>query len=208
MVSVYFRRQEDRLGPFRYGVSTLSGWRRRRRNLSADSVVPMVGASGAIGGVMGAYAVLSEGAGRPVVFLGFFATRVAVPAALAPYWFAIQVGVSVPGGGGEGWPSGALVASLGPPGPFWNGFGPQRRAYKRRRPGPGAAYTGPMKVTRAQDLEGLRAGRAGPNAGGHGGRAYPGHDYRGARRPGEDVGGARGPLGAPARHVSAPPASA
>lgn len=46
-----------------------------------SSAVPMVGASGVIGGVMGAYVVLFPRA--PVhllVFLGFFITRVVVPA--------------------------------------------------------------------------------------------------------------------------------
>jgi membrane associated rhomboid family serine protease len=57
-----------------------------------SSAVPMVGASGAIGGVMGAYAVLFPRA--PVhllVFLGFFITRVVVPAYLMlGYWFFLQ----------------------------------------------------------------------------------------------------------------------
>ena len=162
---------EDRLGPFRYGVFyLLSGVAAATAQIlsAPDSVVPMVGASGAIGGVMGAYAVFYPKARVDLlVFLGFFATRVAVPAALVLlYWFAIQVLAGLPslGGGGEGWPSGRiLVVSLqGPPGPFWNGFGLQRRAWaKGADRAPGAAYTGPMKVTRTQDLEGLRAaGRA------------------------------------------------
>jgi membrane associated rhomboid family serine protease len=53
----------------------------------------MVGASGAIGGVMGAYAVLYPKA--PVhllVFLGFFITRIIVPAAfMLGYWFLLQL---------------------------------------------------------------------------------------------------------------------
>ncbi len=57
-----------------------------------QSQVPMIGASGAISGVMGAYAVLYPKA--PVhllVFLGFFITRIVVPAYLMlGYWFLIQ----------------------------------------------------------------------------------------------------------------------
>ena len=58
-----------------------------------SSAVPMVGASGAIGGVMGAYVVLFPRA--PVhllVFLGFFITRVIVPAFfMLGYWFLLQL---------------------------------------------------------------------------------------------------------------------
>jgi len=57
------------------------------------SSIPMVGASGAIGGVMGAYAILFPRA--PVhllVFFGFFFTRIAVPAFLMlGYWFLLQM---------------------------------------------------------------------------------------------------------------------
>jgi membrane associated rhomboid family serine protease len=58
-----------------------------------SSPIPMVGASGAIGGVMGAYVVLFPRA--PVhllVFLGFFITRVVVPAFfMLGYWFLLQL---------------------------------------------------------------------------------------------------------------------
>jgi len=57
------------------------------------SAVPIIGASGAIGGVMGAYALLYPKA--PVhllVFLGFFITRIVVPAYfMLGYWFVLQV---------------------------------------------------------------------------------------------------------------------
>ena len=60
---------------------------------SPSSAVPMVGASGAIGGVMGAYAVLFPRA--PVhllVFFGFYITRVVVPAVfMLGYWFLLQL---------------------------------------------------------------------------------------------------------------------
>ena len=58
-----------------------------------QSIVPMVGASGAISGVMGAYLVLFP---RVRVFtivpLGFFATTVALPAwAMLIYWMVLQM---------------------------------------------------------------------------------------------------------------------
>jgi membrane associated rhomboid family serine protease len=58
-----------------------------------DSAVPMVGASGAISGVMGAYLVLFP---RVRVFtlipLGFYATTVALPAwAMLIYWAVLQI---------------------------------------------------------------------------------------------------------------------
>lgn len=57
-----------------------------------ESVVPMVGASGAIGGVMGAYARLYPRTHvHTLLFLGFFVTTVAVPAVyMLGYWFLIQ----------------------------------------------------------------------------------------------------------------------
>ena len=58
-----------------------------------DSIVPMVGASGAISGVMGAYLVLFP---RVRVFtmvpLGFYATTVALPAwVMLIYWMVLQL---------------------------------------------------------------------------------------------------------------------
>ncbi|MEZ5595902.1 MAG: rhomboid family intramembrane serine protease [Pseudomonadales bacterium] len=60
---------------------------------SPGSAIPMVGASGAIGGVMGAYAVLYPRAHVILlVFLGFFVTTVAVPAIfMLGYWFLLQL---------------------------------------------------------------------------------------------------------------------
>ena len=62
------------------------------------SVVPMVGASGAISGVMGAYAVLFPRAPVHVlVFFGFFFTRFVVPAFfMLGYWFLIQLLGGIP----------------------------------------------------------------------------------------------------------------
>jgi membrane associated rhomboid family serine protease len=71
-----------------------------------DSIVPMVGASGAISGVMGGYLVLFP---RVRVFtlvtLGFFITTVALPAwTMLLYWMALQVlgGFASVFAGGEG----------------------------------------------------------------------------------------------------------
>jgi membrane associated rhomboid family serine protease len=68
------------------------------------SVVPMVGASGAISGVMGAYLVLYP---RVRVFailpLGFILTRVALPAwGMLLYWAFIQLVSGITTVGGEG----------------------------------------------------------------------------------------------------------
>jgi len=58
-----------------------------------DSGIPMVGASGAIGGVMGAYVVLYPRVHvHLLIFLGFFVTTVAVPAFfMLGYWFLLQL---------------------------------------------------------------------------------------------------------------------
>jgi membrane associated rhomboid family serine protease len=68
------------------------------------SGVPMVGASGAISGVMGAYLVLYP---RVRVFtfvpLGFFMTSVALPAwVMLIYWSVLQIAGGLVGMGGEG----------------------------------------------------------------------------------------------------------
>ena len=67
-----------------------------------SSAVPMVGASGAIGGVMGAYAVLYPRARvHMLVFLGFYIDRIVVPVFLMlGYWFLIQVIGGIPSVGG------------------------------------------------------------------------------------------------------------
>jgi rhomboid family protein len=70
----------------------------------ADSIVPMVGASGAISGVMGAYLVLYP---RVRVFtlvpLGFFITTIALPAwVMLLYWAFLQLAGGLVGSGKEG----------------------------------------------------------------------------------------------------------
>ena len=90
-----------------------------------SSALPMVGASGAIGGVMGAYARFYPHARVHVlIFLGFFMTTVSVPAVLMlGYWFLLQLLGGIPAlasaGGGiafwahiGGFASGYFLADL------------------------------------------------------------------------------------------------
>ena len=100
---------EDSMGAVRFaffyllcGVAAAAG-----QVLSApDSMYPMVGASGAIGGVMGAYVVLYPRVKvYNLVWFGFFVTTIALPAwAMLGYWFLLQllggVGNLMGGGGG------------------------------------------------------------------------------------------------------------
>jgi rhomboid family protein len=68
------------------------------------STVPMVGASGAIGGVMGAYIVLYPRVNvHMLIFLGFFVTTLAVPAVfMLAYWLLLQLLSGVMSLGGQG----------------------------------------------------------------------------------------------------------
>jgi membrane associated rhomboid family serine protease len=69
------------------------------------SAVPMIGASGAISGVMGAYLILFPKVRvHTLVFLGIFITTIAVPAYLMlVYWFLLQLlsGLPALGGGAD-----------------------------------------------------------------------------------------------------------
>jgi membrane associated rhomboid family serine protease len=87
---------EDSMGHVRYMVFyLLSGVAAAAAQtvVNPNSAIPMVGASGAISGVMGAYVVLYPRVRvHMLVVLGFFITRVAVPAFLMlGYWFLIQL---------------------------------------------------------------------------------------------------------------------
>ena len=64
----------------------------------------MVGASGAIGGVLGAYARMYPRAHvHMLIFLGFYVTTVAVPALfMLGYWFLLQLLSGTLGQGGSG----------------------------------------------------------------------------------------------------------
>ena len=87
---------EDSMGPLRFAAFyLLCGVAAALAQVASApySGVPMVGASGAIGGVMGAYAMLFPRVPvHMLVFIGFYFTRVVVPAWLMlGYWFLIQV---------------------------------------------------------------------------------------------------------------------
>jgi membrane associated rhomboid family serine protease len=75
-----------------------------------DSIIPMVGASGAIGGVMGAYVLLYPRVNvHMLIFLGFYVTTIAVPAVfMLGYWFVLQLlsasaSIGAEGGGVAFW---------------------------------------------------------------------------------------------------------
>ena len=84
------------------------------------SAIPMVGASGAIGGVMGAYAVLYPKAPvHMLIVLGFYVTRAVVPAiVMLGYWLVLQLVSGIPalersGGGVAFWAHvGGFVAGI------------------------------------------------------------------------------------------------
>jgi membrane associated rhomboid family serine protease len=82
---------------------------------SPGSIVPMVGASGAISGVMGAYVVLFP---RVRVFtlvpLGFFMTTIALPAwVMLGYWMLLQMVSSLPSLAGSNEGGVAFMAHIG-----------------------------------------------------------------------------------------------
>lgn len=91
---------EDRLGPLRFALFyTLCGSAATlvQAMLTPDSVTPMVGASGAIAGVLGAYLLLYPGARVVTVIPIFFYIEVAaLPAAFViGFWFLLQLAQSV-----------------------------------------------------------------------------------------------------------------
>src|SRR4051812_16904149 len=93
---VFGNNVEDSMGHFRYlafyilcGLAAAAA----QTFMNPSSPIPMVGASGAISGVMGAYIVLYPRVRVHVlVILVFFITRIVVPAYLMlGYWFLIQL---------------------------------------------------------------------------------------------------------------------
>ena len=87
---------EDAMGPVRFVLFYLLcgiGAAALQVGAHPQSTVPMVGASGAIGGVMGAYVLLYPRVHvHLLIFLGFFVTTIAVPAVfMLGYWFLLQV---------------------------------------------------------------------------------------------------------------------
>jgi len=97
---------EDSMGHARYLIFYLiSGLAAAATQtfINPSSAIPMVGASGAISGVMGAYIVLYPRVRvHMLIFLGFFITRAVVPAYLMlGYWFLLQILGGLPSLGGE-----------------------------------------------------------------------------------------------------------
>ncbi|MEW5901262.1 MAG: rhomboid family intramembrane serine protease [Acidobacteriota bacterium] len=98
---------EDFLGSFRFiFFYLLSGFGASLTQVvfSPNSRVPMIGASGAIAGVLGAYLILYPGARvMTLVFLFFFVRVMAIPAAyVLGLWFLLQV-LNLGMGGGVAW---------------------------------------------------------------------------------------------------------
>jgi len=98
---------EDAMGSVRFFIFyALSGLAAALAQMFSDptSGIPMVGASGAIGGVMGAYALLYPRAHvHMLIFLGFYITTVAVPAIfMLGYWLLIQLVSGVMAADGQG----------------------------------------------------------------------------------------------------------
>jgi membrane associated rhomboid family serine protease len=98
---VFGNNVEDSMGHVRYLVFYLLcglAAAAAQTLVNPASAIPMVGASGAIGGVMGAYVVLYPRVRvHMIVFLGFFITRIAVPAFLMlGYWFLLQILTGLP----------------------------------------------------------------------------------------------------------------
>ena len=104
---------EDSMGHFRFLVFyVLCGFAAAGLQILSDpsSGIPMVGASGAIGGVMGAYVLLYPRVRvHMLVFLGFFVTTFAIPAMwMMAYWFVVQLiggigSIGAQGGGVAFW---------------------------------------------------------------------------------------------------------
>ena len=93
---VFGNNVEDSMGHSRYAIFyLLCGLAAAGAQTVTDptSLIPMVGASGAIGGVMGAYIVLYPRVRvHMLVFLGFYITTIVVPAfVMLGYWFLIQL---------------------------------------------------------------------------------------------------------------------
>ncbi|MFZ1683185.1 MAG: rhomboid family intramembrane serine protease [Candidatus Zixiibacteriota bacterium] len=101
---------EDYFGPAKYlAFYLLSGFAAIAMYslFSLSSQVPLVGASGAIAGVMGAYLVLHPRAEITCLLFFFFITFITLPAKIVlGLWFAIQLVMAMTGnssGGGVAW---------------------------------------------------------------------------------------------------------
>jgi membrane associated rhomboid family serine protease len=100
---------EDVLGKFRFIIFyLLCGTLAALCHISTDlhSEIPMVGASGAISGILGAYLILFPHAKvKTLIFLGFFITIIRIPAiVLLVIWMVIQVSSGIiASDGGVAW---------------------------------------------------------------------------------------------------------
>ena len=104
---------EDRLGHVRFIVFYLfCGILRRMpmRSQTRIQLIPMIGASGAVSGVLGAYLLLFPRAKvHTLIFLGFFITTVRIPALIViGFWAIIQfinglISSGLHEGGGVAW---------------------------------------------------------------------------------------------------------
>jgi membrane associated rhomboid family serine protease len=106
-LAVFGDNVEDSMGPVRFAVFyLLCGLAAVAAQVVSNpsSPVPMVGASGAIGGVMGGYAMLYPRVPvHMLIIFGFYITRVVVPAYLMlGYWLVIQFLGAVPALRSEG----------------------------------------------------------------------------------------------------------
>lgn len=130
---------EDVMGPLRFVIFyLLCGLAAAAAQIIADagSIIPMVGASGAIGGVMGAYAVLYPRARvHMLIILIVYVTTISVPALLVlAYWFILQLvagfgSLGASGGGVAFWAHiGGFVAGVALVFPFRNAQRAQARA--------------------------------------------------------------------------------
>lgn len=104
---VFGNNVEDSMGHGRFvGFYLLCGVAAAAVQVATDpgSAVPMVGASGAISGVMGAYVLLYPRVRvRVLVFLGIILFRAGLPAwAMLGYWFLLQLGGALIAPAGEG----------------------------------------------------------------------------------------------------------
>lgn len=87
---------EDSMGHLRYVVFYVvcgTAAALAQALIAPSATAPMIGASGAISGVLGAYVLLHPGATvRVLIFLGFFVTIAHIPALIVlGVWFALQL---------------------------------------------------------------------------------------------------------------------
>ncbi len=134
---IFANNVEDRLGHARfilfYLLVGLAG-AGAQAAVHPGSMLPMVGASGAIAGVMGAYALLHPRARvLTLIPLGFIMRVIEVPAVLfLGFWILLQL-ISAPAGGGTAWFAhiGGFVAGLALIKPLGIGRPPPIQRYVR-----------------------------------------------------------------------------